>query len=187
MDIIERIEALFVAHGEQSYEGARRERICATVHALQCAQLAEWAGADAALVAAALLHDVGHFLAAEAIARNDRLDDRHEDLAVPLLAGHFGPELIEPIRLHVQAKRCLVTLDAGYAATLSPASVHSLALQGGPMGIEEAAAFQALPHAQAALSLRRWDDLAKVPGRDTPPLGYYLGWLDGLRVRTGHA
>lgn len=183
MDIIERIDALFAAHGEQPYEGARREAISATAHALQCAQLAEWAHADAPLVAAALLHDVGHFLAAEAIARNDRLDDRHEDLAVPLLAGHFGPALIEPIRLHVQAKRCLVTVDPGYAATLSPASVHSLALQGGPMAEAEATAFQAQPHAQAALSLRRWDDLAKVPGRETPPLAYYLGLLDGLRSR----
>lgn len=182
MEIIERIEALFAAHGEQPYEGQRREAISATAHALQCAQLAEWAQADAPLVAAALLHDVGHFLAAEAIARNDRLDDRHEDLAVPLLAGHFGPEVIEPIRLHVQAKRCLVAIDAGYAGTLSPASVHSLVLQGGPLSVEEAATFQAQPHAQAALSLRRWDDLAKVPGRETPPLGYYLGLLDGVRA-----
>ena len=60
--------------------------------------------------------------------------------------------------------------------------VHSLALQGGALSVEEAAAFQAQPHAPAALSLRRWDDLAKVPGRETPPLGYYLGLLDGVRT-----
>ena len=141
LDTIARIEQLFIDFGEQPYEGARAESVTALAHALQCAQLAEWAHAEPALVAAAFLHDVGHFLAAEAVARNDHLDDEHEALALPLLARSFGPAVTEPIRLHVQAKRYLVSMDADYFLGLSPASVHSLALQGGTLSREECAAF----------------------------------------------
>jgi phosphonate degradation associated HDIG domain protein len=174
---LDRIEQLFREHGEAPYEGARRESVSATAHALQCAQLAEWAHADHELVVAAFLHDVGHFLAAEAVARNDHLDDAHELLAVSLLGPHFGPGVVEPIRLHVEAKRYLVSVDAEYFTGLSSASVHSLGLQGGPMTREQCAAFEAKPHAREAIQLRRWDDMAKTPGRTTPPLAYYLALL----------
>ncbi|MEO3689906.1 phosphohydrolase [Roseateles paludis] len=179
-DTIARIEQLFMDHGEQPYEGARRESVSATAHALQCAQLAEWAHADHHQVAAAFLHDIGHFLAAEAVARDDHLDDAHEALALPLLARCFGPAVTEPIRLHVQAKRYLVSVDAAYFLGLSPASVHSLQLQGGPMSKAESQAFERLPFAREAVQLRRWDDLAKVPGHATPPLDYYLALLQDL-------
>lgn len=179
-DTLARIEQLFLTYGEQPYEGARAESVSATAHALQCAQLAEWAHADHHLVAAAFLHDVGHFLAADAVARNDAVDDVHEALAVPLLASSFGPEVVEPIRLHVEAKRYLVSVDAEYFVGLSPASVHSLGLQGGPMSRAECDAFAQRPHARAAVQLRRWDDLAKTPGRRTPPLAYYLALLEDL-------
>lgn len=178
--LIDRIECLYTAHGQAPYEGARRESITALAHALQCGQLAEWAEAPTPLVAAAFLHDIGHALAADAVFRNDQLDDRHEELAVPFLAQRFGPDVTEPIRLHVAAKRCLVRLDAHYEASLSPASQHSLALQGGAMSDAELAEFLARPFAQEAMQLRRWDDLAKEPGRSTPPLGYYLALLDSL-------
>ena len=75
-------------------------------------------------------------------------------------------------------KRYLVASDPGYAATLSSASVHSLALQGGPMSADEMRLFEELPYAQQALQLRRWDDAAKQPGKKTPPLAYYLALLD---------
>lgn len=188
---VDRIQHLFERHGADAYEGARRESVTALEHALQCAQLAEWAHADAALVAAAFLHDIGHFLAAEAVARDDRVDDRHELLALDLIGPVFGPAVAEPVRLHVEAKRCLVRVDPAYAATLSPASVHSLVLQGGPMSDAEIEAFDALPHSRAALQLRRWDDLAKHPGKRTPPLAYYLALLRDLQgpdlvaLRTG--
>lgn len=182
MDLVEHIESLFVRYGGQSYEGARREGVSAREHALQCAQLAEWAHAGAPLVAAALLHDIGHFV--DASAFDDGGDDAHELRALPLLAGGFGPEALEPIRLHVQAKRCLVTIDRGYGVTLSPASVYSLGLQGGPMSRDEADEFQQLPFASEALALRRWDDSAKVPGRPAQPLAYYLALLVDLRRRS---
>ncbi|MET0333582.1 MAG: HD domain-containing protein [Rhizobacter sp.] len=169
------IEALFLQHGQQAYDGSRRESVTALAHALQCAQLAEWAHADDTLVAAALLHDIGHFITP---VEGDTQDDSHELLARPALAHLFGPEVLEPIRLHVAAKRYLVVTDSAYFDSLSPASVHSLSLQGGPMDAEELARFEATPHAMQAVQLRRWDDLAKTPGLATPPLGYYLALLD---------
>ncbi|MGD9831655.1 MAG: HD domain-containing protein [Piscinibacter sp.] len=183
MDIVERIDRLFASHGHVPYEGARREAISALEHALQCAQLAEWAHADSSLVAAAFLHDVGHFLAAEAVARNDHVDDRHEELVVPFLAEGFDAAVTEPVRLHVQAKRYLVRIDDAYARSLSPASVHSLALQGGPMRDDEMERFEDLPFAREAVQLRRWDDLAKEPGRRTPSIDWYLALLEDLRER----
>lgn len=179
MGIVATIERLFAEHGAGAYEGARRESVSALEHALQCAQLAEWAKADAPLVAAALLHDIGHFIVSGPEA--DLIDDVHELRAVPFLAGAFGAEVVEPVRLHVQAKRYLVAIDAGYAATLSPASLHSLALQGGPMGTDECRLFETLPFARQAVSLRRWDDLAKDAGKKTPPLAYYLALLNEVQ------
>ncbi len=182
IDILEQVEQWFALHGASSYEGGRRESISALAHALQCAQLAEDAQADAALVAAALLHDVGHFVALADIGDDDSLDDVHELRGVAVLVHDFSAAVVEPIRLHVAAKRYLTAVEPKYFAGLSPASVHSLAQQGGPMGAAERAAFEALPFAQDAVRLRRWDDLAKEPGRATPPLGYYVALLDQVRL-----
>ncbi len=173
------IEALFLRHGDQAYDGSRREPVSAMQHALQCAQLAEWAHADDTLVAAALLHDIGHFIAAES---DEQVDDRHELRALPFLAPRFGPAVLEPIRLHVAAKRYLVATDPAYLSGLSTASAHSLGLQGGAMSADEIAAFEATPFAMDAVQLRRWDDLAKQPAQATPSLGYYLALLDDLQT-----
>jgi phosphonate degradation associated HDIG domain protein len=179
--MIERIEELFAQHGHLRYSGACAEPVTAQAHALQCAQLAEWANADLSLVAAALLHDIGHLLADRPDA--DQTHDLHALRAATFLRPGFGPEVVEPIRLHVQAKRFLVANDAGYAGTLSPASRHSLQMQGGPMSRNEGLQFSQSAHAGDALSLRRWDDLAKQPGKTTPPLAYYLALLDDLQQR----
>jgi phosphonate degradation associated HDIG domain protein len=179
MNLIDRIEALFAEHGATPCERVHRESVSALEHALQCAQLAEWANADAPLVAAALLHDIGHFIVVD--PEGDDIDDVHELRALPFLAEGFGASVVEPIRLHVQAKRYLVATDPGYAATLSPASAHSLELQGGPMSPDEQRLFEELPFAQQAIALRRWDDAAKQPGKVTPPLAYYLTLLDEVQ------
>ena len=133
-----RIESLFASHGTACYGG---EAISQTAHALQCAQLAEQAGEPEPLIVAALLHDVGHLMLAE----SSTTDMRHQEAAADALAEVFGEAVTEPIRLHVAAKRYLCTVDAGYFATLSPASVHSLALQGGPYDAAQAATFAADP------------------------------------------
>ena len=181
-DILERLSHWFALHGASSYEGNRRESVSALNHALQCAQLAEDAHADAALVTAALLHDVGHFVAIADIGEKDDIDDVHELRGVAVLVRDFPPAVIEPIRLHVAAKRYLTAIEPKYLGGLSPASVHSLAQQGGPFRGAEIARFEALPFAQDAVRLRRWDDLAKTPGRETPGLGYYLAVLDEVRL-----
>ena len=181
-DILERLSHWFALHGASSYEGNRRESVSALNHALQCAQLAEDAHADAALVTAALLHDVGHFVAIADIGEKDDIDDVHELRGVAVLVRDFPPAVIEPIRLHVAAKRYLTAIEPKYLGGLSPASVHSLAQQGGPFRGAEIVRFEALPFAQDAVRLRRWDDLAKTPGRETPGLGYYLAVLDEVRL-----
>jgi phosphonate degradation associated HDIG domain protein len=181
-DIVERIERWFALHGAQAYEGARRESVSALDHALQCAQLAEDAHAGSPLVAAALLHDIGHFAAADDPRRGEDVDDLHELRGVAVLATEFAPAVVEPIRLHVAAKRYLTAVEPRYLAGLSPASVHSLEHQGGPMTAGEIVRFEALPFAQDAVRLRRWDDLAKTPGRATPRLDYYLALLGEVRA-----
>ncbi len=178
--LIGAIEDLFERHGEALYDSERQESVTALEHALQCAQLAEWAQAAPALIAAALLHDVGHLLVLSDPKTMDEIDDAHELRALPFLTQSFGPAVTEPVRLHVAAKRYLVRANERYAQRLSPASVHSLRLQGGPMDDAEARAFSALPYAQDALQLRRWDEAAKVCGRSTPPLFHYLALLAEL-------
>ena len=182
-EVIERILSLFERFGSQPYEGGRQESVTALAHALQCAQLAEWAGADLPLVAAALLHDIGDFDDGGAVG-DDRSDNRHEYRALPWLVKAFGDEVLEPIRLHVAAKRYLVATEPVYMEALSPASQHSLALQGGPMSDEERQRFEEEAFAPQAVMLRRWDDAAKEPGKPTPSLAYYVALLQELLERS---
>jgi phosphonate degradation associated HDIG domain protein len=151
-------------------------------HALQCARLAEQDGSAPGLIAACLLHDLGHLLAKERPARGEvrQVDDCHEHIAGGYLTRLFGPEVSEPVRLHVDAKRWLCGTDPRYFETLSPASVRSLELQGGPFSAADAATFHSQPFAPEAIKLRRWDDLAKDPTVRTKALGDYAGLLRGL-------
>src|ERR1044071_4507992 len=107
-------------------------------HALQAAALAEKDEAPPATVLASLLHDVGHMihhLGEDPAARG--IDDVHEELGARWLAERFGPEVSEPVRLHVAAKRYLCTVESDYLGQLSPDSVRSLKLQGGTMSVKE--------------------------------------------------
>lgn len=144
-------------------------------HALQAATLAERDGRGEALVVAALLHDIGHMVHDLGDNPADAgIDDRHEELGHVWLQAHFGPEVTEPVRLHVAAKRYLCAVEADYFAKLSPDSVKSLALQGGPMSPDEVTAFEALPHHREAVQLRRYDEQAKVKGLATPPVAHFM-------------
>jgi phosphonate degradation associated HDIG domain protein len=147
-------------------------------HALQAAWLAERSGCDAALIVAALLHDIGHMV--HDLGENpagEGIDDRHEQTGYDFLRHHFGSSVTEPVRLHVAAKRYLCAAEPDYFGRLSPDSVLSLSLQGGPMDEREAAAFAALPHACAAVQLRRFDEAAKATGLVTPAVGHFLPYL----------
>lgn len=180
MDRIEEIIALMTTRGGQWYG---REAITLEQHSLQSARLAELEGAPPALVAAALLHDIGHLLAKADTGEGQARDDRHEAIAAGYLARVFGPDVVEPIRLHVDAKRYLSATEPGYRAALSPASVRSLGLQGGALAPGEADAFRAQPHAADAIRLRRWDDLAKDPTAKTGSARDYLPLLRSLARR----
>lgn len=144
-------------------------------HALQAAWLAEQEGKGDALVVAALLHDIGHMVHELGENPADQgIDDQHEELGHTWLASHFGPKVTEPVRLHVAAKRYLCAVEADYFAKLSVDSVKSLALQGGPMSLDEIAAFESLPGYQEAVQLRRYDERSKVKGLETPPVAHFM-------------
>ena len=156
-----------------SYDLYSGERVSQLEHALQCAHFAQQAGAEDALVVATLVHDVGHILADGEHAAERGIDAKHEQSGADFLARHFGPEISEPVRLHVAAKRYLCATDPSYFDRLSAASVRSLALQGGPMSAHEVDDFEANPFAQAAVRLRQWDEQGKIVGLKTPGLEHY--------------
>jgi [1-hydroxy-2-(trimethylamino)ethyl]phosphonate dioxygenase len=152
-------------------------------HALQAALLAERMGLPAAEIAAALLHDIGHMVheLGEDPA-GEGIDDLHEARGEDYLRRWFGPEVTEPVRLHVAAKRYLCATEADYFAKLSPDSVRSLELQGGPMSQAEVIAFRAEPACEPAVRLRRFDEQAKVKGLPTPPVAHFMRYVaDAIR------
>lgn len=153
-------------------------------HILQCAELARRDGASDSLIAAALLHDIGQFIdgAGEA-AETKGLDARHEVTGAAFLSSAFGPEVTEPVRLHVAAKRYLCAVEPGYAEALSRASLLSLGLQGGPMNPQEVADFESGPAFAEAVRLRRYDDHGKRPEWHVPDLESYRPLLESLMVR----
>jgi len=173
--IVDRILDLYREGGGAAYFG---EAVTQAEHALQTAALAEAAGAAPAEVTAALLHDIGHLLhgRGEGIA-NEGIDARHEAVGAAFLAQHFVTEVVAAVSLHVDAKRYLCATDPRYLARLSPASVQSLALQGGPMDAAAAQLFAAKAASAGAVAVRRWDDEAKVPGLATPPIDHYRAHL----------
>lgn len=155
-------------------------------HALQTAHHAKVDDAPPTLVAAALLHDVGHMMQKAGEDAADRgVDTRHEHISAGYLARAFGPDVTEPIRLHVAAKRYRVAIDPAYHERLSQASLQSLALQGGPMTQDEVETFLADPAAQAALRLRGYDEAGKAPEAAVTGFETYHDLLRDLIERAG--
>lgn len=157
-------------------KGHRRygENVTELQHALQAATLAQRQGEPDEIVLACLLHDYGHLLhdLGEQLAEQ-HVDSRHEQLGAQMLADLFPAKIVEPIRMHADAKRYLCWQNSSYYAGLSSASQRSLDLQGGPMSDDEARQFELHPHFDAAIRLRRYDDRAKVPDMRTPELDSY--------------
>ncbi len=166
------IAQLFAQKGGEQYTG---EPVTQLEHALQTALQAEQEGADDALVTAALLHDLGHLLHdLGATPTLQGVDDVHQYRALPFLRGLFGDTVLEPIKLHVDAKRYLCATRPDYFAALSADSQRSLVLQGGVFSQGQAASFIQLGGATDAVRVRLWDDRAKEAGLSTPPLAHYL-------------
>lgn len=176
-DTVDQILQLFHAHGDRHYG----ENVSEREHALQTAAFAQQFGEPPAIVVACLLHDVGHLMheLGEDIA-NRGTDAGHEELGANALRTRFVNEVVEPIRLHVAAKRYLCGRQASYFEGLSPSSRLSLQLQGGPMTAVEADAFEKHPHFAAAVQVRRYDDMGKVPGLVTLTFDDYRPLLEAF-------
>jgi phosphonate degradation associated HDIG domain protein len=174
LDSLDALERLYAERGGDRYG----EGVTQIEHALQCATLAEAGGAAPSLIAAALLHDVGHLLHDQASALGAQ-DLHHEITGAQALRRLFGPAVRRPIALHVAAKRYLCFADGAYGAALSPASQASLALQGGPFDAAEAAAFERTPHWREGVALRLYDDA----GKSEDAIGRGFGEFKPLLIR----
>ncbi len=178
MNAVDEIANCFARRGHSEYGG---ESVTQLEHALQCALLAEQAGASPDLIIASLLHDIGHLLHdLPADAPDQGIDDHHENSGYRYLERHFPLAVTEPVRQHVAAKRYLCTVDPNYQQQLSEPSLVSLKLQGGLMSPSELELFRATIYWEDSLKLRKWDDQAKIPGLQTPDLQHYLPLIEQL-------
>ncbi|SFM34875.1 HD domain-containing protein [Marinobacter zhejiangensis] len=178
--IVDFIEGIFQRRGSDAYLG---ESVTMAEHMLQAAWCAEQDGGTPEMIAAALLHDLGHFTSE---IPEDRLmkgtDNFHQEAGARFLERFFPDEVVEPIRQHVAAKRYLCAVDPDYFGKLSDASVYTLELQGGPMSADEVAAFERNPHLDSCIRVRLWDDQGKDPDMPHPGFKRYRPLLESLIV-----
>ena len=180
MNLTDEILTIFKKRGADAYFG---ECVSTIEHSLQAAHFAQASGAPPGLIVAALLHDIGHLVEEVPSDLAEWTEDaHHERVGGRWLALRFRPEVSEPVRLHVPAKRYLLATDAEYLAKLSPASVITLKLQGGPMAAHEVAEFEAEPFHKDAVRVRQWDDQGKVAGLKTAGLGDYGTLIEALAI-----
>jgi gamma-butyrobetaine dioxygenase len=179
-EVVTRMRDMFEGEGLADYLG---EDVSMAQHMLQAAGLARAAGAADHLVVAALVHDIGHFTGV--ISGRELMagkENHHDDAGADWLALWFGPEVTEPVRMHVAAKRYLCAVDPAYVDALSEASVYTLKLQGGPMTDAEVQDFEASPYFSDAVALRRWDDMAKDANASTPAFDDFAAAVSAVAV-----
>ncbi len=169
---------IFTRRGGEAYLG---ESVTMAEHMLQAAFLAEQRDESETIIVAALLHDIGHFTGEfGAFSMSDTHDRYHEQAGARILE-HFFPQAVAGcVGMHVGAKRYLCAVDPEYFGKLSPASVHSLRLQGGPMNAAEVAGFSQSPYLHDAIAVRRLDDAAKVAGLHTPEFDHYAPLIQSM-------
>ena len=179
--VTKRILEIFEQNGNKNY-GV--EPVTQLQHALQGATLAQKEGADDQLIVAALLHDIGHIMFEEDMpdSVDENLHDLHEEKAYHWVLEHFGARVADPVRLHVEAKRYLCTVEKEYVNQLSETSHKSFLDQGGLMTGDEKLAFESEPHFEEAIRLRRWDDLAKDPEMETQPIEQFVTIIESTIV-----
>ena len=159
MQIVDKIINKYQSNGGQ-YLG---EKVTMTEHMIQTAMIAEQNHSSESLICACLLHDYGHFILEDPdhlVSKS--IDGKHENIGFNFLKNYFKPEVFEPIKLHVQAKRYLCR-NKSYWSSLSEASKVSLKLQGGVMNDKEAKKFISLKFHDDAILLRKYDDDGKIP------------------------
>lgn len=179
--IVDFIGDIFSRRGAESYLG---EQVTMSQHMLQGAFRAEESGAKDELIAAALLHDIGHYTSEfpdDALEKG--VNNYHDTAGATVLAPFFPKVVVDCVRHHVAAKRYLCATDPGYFDRLSEASVHSLGLQGGPMSEDEVTAFRKNPNLDDILQVRFWDEDGKDPDLETPPFEHYAPILQRVVAR----
>ncbi len=183
--IIPFLREIFDRRGAEEYLG---EPVTIGEHMLQAAHFAQQDEHDEIVIAAALLHDIGHFtgdfigmpLAEGTAFMEDDTDRQHERAGAAVLDAFFPELVVDCCRYHVAAKRYLCAREPGYFEELSAASVHSLSLQGGPMSDDEVAVFEAHPHFDAIIAVRRYDEAGKEPGLNVPGFASYVPLLERM-------
>ena len=188
--IIPFLNGIFDRRGADEYLG---EPVTIGEHMLQAAHFAKADGYGDEVVVAALLHDIGHFtgefigmpLESGTVFMEDETDRKHENAGAAVLAPFFPDLVVDCCRHHVAAKRYLCAREPGYFDKLSEASVHSLNLQGGPMADDEAATFEAHPHFDAIIAVRRYDEAGKDPDLDVASFASYLPMLERMVAAAG--
>jgi phosphonate degradation associated HDIG domain protein len=177
-NVVSFIADIFERRGAESYLG---EEVTMAEHMLQAAWLAEQEDAPYELVAAALLHDIGHYTSEfGAYSPEDKKDKYHDASGAKVLEPYFPPVIIECVRLHVAAKRYLCAKNPNYMVQLSKASIHSLSLQGGPMNEQEVNDFESSPFYEEAILVRKWDDKGKVANMETKSFVEYTDLLQKI-------
>ena len=178
--VFQEIEKIFTTGISEEYLG---EDVKLVEHMLQCGDLAKEAGAPDYLVVASLLHDIGHLLVDDAVGAQDSgIDMHHDAVGARWLEERFPSTVSEPVRLHVAAKRYLVTTNHDYLSKLSHASVQTLYMQGGPLNQDEVIEFISREGAEDAVRVRLWDDLAKVRDKPTSTLLEFKSLIDSLAL-----
>ena len=169
---IEQIAGLFERRGPLLYPG---EPVTQLEHALQCARLAEEADSPPELIVACLLHDLGHLLAASRMGLPfARAEEAHAFVAACALSDLFPAAVVNPIRLHGEAKRYLSRADPDYEATLSPGGRAALAREGGALSEAGAQSFLRERYSEDAVLLARFDDAARAPQAHTRRFEHYI-------------
>ena len=169
--IVPFLAGIFERRGGEEYLG---EPVTMAQHMLQGAALAERANMPERIIVAALLHDIGHFTSEFGTYHPDDTHDRHHEEAGAEVLEEFFPTVVtDCVRYHVAAKRYLCATKPEYFNRLSAASVHSLNLQGGPMGADEVTQFERNPNLEEIIQVRYLDDAGKHADMQTPDFLHY--------------
>ena len=169
---VDEIFALYENHGAEEYYG---EAVTQLEHMCQSAELARAGGYDDEVILAAFFHDIGYLIHSQ---NKDTMGSfgrkNHEKEAGAFLRSMgFSDKVASLTEQHVNAKRYLTFADPEYYNRLSEASKKTLEFQGGPMGAEEAAAFKADPLFELNITMRKWDEEAKLTDQPLPDLNIY--------------
>lgn len=166
------LASIFERRGGEEYLG---ESVTMAEHMLQGATIAERAGQSEEVIVGALLHDIGHFTSEFGTFTMADTEDRyHEEAGAEILAPFFPKVITDCVRHHVAAKRYLCATQPDYFDQLSPASVHSLNLQGGPMTTEEVAEFESLENIREIVAVRYLDEAGKQTDLNTPDFNHFV-------------